>query len=67
MSGVEAAQRQWMHDLNNAINTIGVTAAVINRMMASGDFDEAKDLVGELEAACDRCRELLGHAPANGG
>ncbi len=59
MTDVETGQRQWLHDVNNAVNTIGVTVSVINHLMARGEFDHAKELAVELEAVCDRCRKLL--------
>ena len=54
---IEAAR--WLHDLRNAVNTASVASAVVRRMLEAGMFDDALDMVVELERACARCSAVL--------
>lgn len=51
--------QQWLHELRNAINTLCITSAVMNRMLAEGDAERVRALASELEAGCERCRRLM--------
>ena len=56
-------ERQWFHDLRNAFNALCVTAAVMNRVLAEGRIERARQLAKDMELSCERCRELMNHPP----
>lgn len=55
--------RLWLHELRNAINTLCMTAAVMNRMLKDGNIEHAREFASELDAICERCRELMESPP----
>ena len=57
-----AARAQWVHDLRNAVNTLGVGTRVSQRLLEKGRVDEACDTLAQGMRAWERCRDLLAHA-----
>lgn len=55
--------RRWLHELRNAINALCVTSAVLNRVLADGNPERAREVASELESGCERCRELMESPP----
>lgn len=58
-----AARAQWVHDLRNALNLLGVGNKVAQRLIQKGRADDALDALADGMRAWDPCRELLLHAP----
>ncbi len=54
--GIDA---QWLHDMRDALNGVSLLAAVAGSMLERNSPDRARELLQELEHACDRCRVLM--------
>ncbi len=53
---------RWMHDLNNAINTLGMWVALLRRAIAAGDEQGAQTYLAQIEDSTHQCRELAAAA-----
>lgn len=60
---VHAARAQWLHELRNAVNGVGVTVALGRRLLDRGDSDAAAAMLERTETAWAECKELLAVAP----
>lgn len=60
---MSADESRWLHELRNAINALCITSVVLNRVLNDGDPERARELAGELESSCERCRELMESPP----
>lgn len=49
----------WLHDMRDAVNTVGLSAAVAKTLIERDEPARALELLDELEHACDRCRALM--------
>lgn len=54
--GIDA---QWLHDMRDALNAVSLLAAVANSMVERESPDRAREVLQELERACERCRVLM--------
>lgn len=57
----------WLHDMRNAINTAGMSAAVARRLVEDGDTTRALEFLRDVEQACERCRALSAAYPGRCG
>ena len=57
------ARAKWLHELRNAMNTIGVTVSLGRRMLERGDGESAAQVLAHTEEAWADCRALLAIAP----
>lgn len=58
-----AARAQWVHDLRNAMNLLGIGTTLSRRLLDAGRIDEAQAAIAECVHAWERCRDLLVLAP----
>lgn len=50
---------EWMHDLRNAVNALGISVTLSRRLVADGDHVRALDALGRAEDALVRLRGLM--------
>lgn len=53
------AQQQWMHDLRNAVNAVGISIAALERAIARDDRAQLPGMLARARSAGERCRALL--------
>ncbi|MGY4514456.1 hypothetical protein ACVWWW_000024 [Lysobacter sp. HA18] len=63
MQRVHDARVQWLHELRNAMNALGVTVSLGRRLLERGDSDSAMDMLERTEDAWADCRALLAAGP----
>ncbi len=51
--------RDWLHELRNALNTVVLSAAVVRGLLAQGELDRAIEFLDDLEQACSACQQLV--------
>ncbi len=52
-------EREWVHELRNAVNTLVASLAVVRRALEQDDVAVALTFVAHAEDAGERCRRLL--------
>lgn len=62
--GGGAPPERWLHDLRNAINGACVTAMVVRSLIEGDRAQEALKFLDDLDASCERCRQLIERPPA---
>lgn len=55
----QGSQQQWMHDLRNAVNAVGISIAALENALTREDHARALDLLARAQSASERCRVLL--------
>ncbi|ATD66348.1 hypothetical protein [Luteimonas sp. 100069] len=64
---MDTQEREWMHDLRNAANAVGISVTLGRRLVADGDHVRALEALDRAEVALVRIRDLLrgsAHRPA---
>ena len=56
-------ERDWIHELRNALNTLATNAAVVDMLLKKDEAPRALAFNQEVLKACERCCELLESAP----
>ena len=56
---MDAREREWMHDLRNAANAVGISVTLGRRLVADGDHVRALEALDRAEVALSRIRDLL--------
>jgi hypothetical protein len=56
------ARAQWVHDLRNALNVLGVGTRLAQRMIEKGQTDDAVTVLADSMRAWTQCNALLDHA-----
>lgn len=56
---MDLREREWMHDLRNAANAVGISVTLGRRLVADGDHVRALAALDRAEVALVRIRDLL--------
>lgn len=56
---MDGREDEWMHDLRNAVNALGISVTLGRRLVADGDHVRALDALGRAEDALVRLRGLM--------
>lgn len=56
---MDLREREWMHDLRNAANAVGISVTLGRRLVADGDHVRALAALDRAEIALVRIRDLL--------
>lgn len=59
---VDIPEHEWMHDLRNAVNALGISVTLSRRLVADGDHVRALDALGRAEEALVRLRVMMRNA-----